>query len=94
MEEINRGKNSKAKDRDVLILKSDNYKLLEDIIEMEKDGKIKGLIISGMLNDGKIFTGYSNTNVIEIHTLISYLQTQVIRKQILNNLTGEEDDQY
>lgn len=73
----------------VITLKSDNKKLLDQLIDIEKAGELKGFIIAGFQKDGTILTGFSDTNVIEDHTLLSYLQVHITKKQVTGWLSQE-----
>lgn len=73
----------------VITLTTDNKKLLDQLIDIEKAGQLKGFIIAGFQRDGTILTGFSDTNVIENHTLLSYLQVHITKRQVAEWLTQE-----
>lgn len=66
--------------------KDDVVETLETLLSMAKNGEIKNLVAAGHINDGNIFTAVVNADMIEQHTLNSYLLTDAIQRTVgINN---------
>ena len=63
----------------------DTVSILKSLLKMAENGEIKNFVAAGFLKDGNVFTGHVKTDVIEQHTLISYLHSDAIIRTIEAN---------
>lgn len=73
------------------LYRNDTVEILEDLLDLARNGELVNFIVAGKLKDGNIITGNANVNVIEQHTLISYLNVDVIMKTVQANYEDEEE---
>jgi hypothetical protein len=73
---------SKELPKVVPLHKNDVVETLETLLNMARAGEVRNLVAAGHLNGGNIFTAVAKADVIEHHTLNSYLQTSAILRTV------------